>query len=176
MSLTDCYLLRNNSKYSTVRYVSVSGTLRLASNDPLAKPVIQGNYLTDPLDVAILVEGIRIALSFGNTTAMGKYNMTLSNVPLAACSQYPFLSNDYWGCAVRQETGPENHQAGSCKMGPSSDRMAVVDPQLKVHGIRGLRVADTSVMPQVRRGYAAKDILFFLMDHFVIQMVNHERT
>lgn len=121
----------------------------MASNDPLAKPVIYGNYLTDPLDVAILVEGIQIALSFGNTTAMAKYNMTLSNHPLEACSRYPFLSNDYWSCAVRQDTGPENHQAGSCKMGPSSDPMAVVDPQLRVHGVRGLRVADTSIMPQV---------------------------
>ncbi|XP_043515900.1 glucose dehydrogenase [FAD, quinone]-like [Frieseomelitta varia] len=128
------------------------GVLRLASNDPLAKPVIYGNYLTDPLDVATLVEGIQIALSFGNTTAMAKYNMTLSNHPLEACSRYPFLSNDYWSCAVRQDTGPENHQAGSCKMGPSSDPMAVVDPQLRVHGIRGLRVADTSIMPQVTSG------------------------
>ena len=121
----------------------------MASNDPLAKPVIRGNYLTDPLDVATLVEGIQIALSFGNTTAMAKYNMTLSNHPLEACSRHPFLSNDYWSCAVRQDTGPENHQAGSCKMGPSSDPMAVVDPRLRVHGIRGLRVADTSIMPQV---------------------------
>ncbi|KOX78880.1 Glucose dehydrogenase [acceptor] [Melipona quadrifasciata] len=128
------------------------GVLRLASNDPLAKPLIYGNYLTDPLDVAILVEGIQIALSFGNTTAMAKYNMTLSNHPLEACSRYPFLSNDYWSCAVRQDTGPENHQAGSCKMGPSSDPMAVVDPRLRVHGIRGLRVADTSIMPQVTSG------------------------
>ncbi|XP_031846617.1 glucose dehydrogenase [FAD, quinone] isoform X2 [Nomia melanderi] len=125
------------------------GTLRLASNDPLAKPLIHGNYLSDPLDVAILVEGIQIALSFANTTAMRKYNMTLSNTPIPACSQYPFRSNDYWSCAVRQDTGPENHQAGSCKMGPASDRMAVVDPRLRVHGIRGLRVADTSIMPQV---------------------------
>lgn len=50
---------------------------------------------------------------------------------------------------MRQETGPENHQAGSCKMGPASDPMAVVDPLLRVHGIKGLRVADTSIMPQV---------------------------
>ncbi|KAK1137672.1 hypothetical protein K0M31_002169 [Melipona bicolor] len=128
------------------------GVLRLASNDPLAKPLIYGNYLTDPLDVAILIEGIQIALSFGNTTAMAKYNMTLSNHPLEACSRYPFLSNDYWNCAVRQDTGPENHQAGSCKMGPSSDPMAVVDPRLRVHGIRGLRVADTSIMPRVTSG------------------------
>ncbi|XP_078033752.1 glucose dehydrogenase [FAD, quinone] isoform X2 [Augochlora pura] len=131
------------------------GTLRLASNDPLAKPVIHGNYLSDPLDVAILVEGIQIALTFANTTAMRNYNMTLANTPLPACSQYRFLSNEYWGCAVRQDTGPENHQAGSCKMGPASDPMAVVDPQLRVHGIRGLRVADTSIMPQVISGNTA---------------------
>ncbi|XP_076667384.1 glucose dehydrogenase [FAD, quinone] [Andrena cerasifolii] len=131
------------------------GTLRLASNDPLAKPVIHGNYLSDPLDAAILVQGIQIALSFSNTTALGKYNMTLSNAPLAACSQYTFSSDDYWTCAVRQDTGPENHQAGSCKMGPASDRMAVVDPRLKVHGIKGLRVADTSIMPQVTSGNTA---------------------
>lgn len=121
----------------------------MASNDPLAKPLIHGNYLSDPLDVAILLEGIQIALSFANTTAMRKYNMTLSNTPIPACSQYPFRSNDYWICAMHQDTGPENHQAGSCKMGPASDRMAVVDPRLRVHGIRGLRVADTSIMPQV---------------------------
>ncbi|XP_076233661.1 glucose dehydrogenase [FAD, quinone] [Calliopsis andreniformis] len=131
------------------------GTLRLASNDPFAKPEIYGNYLTDPIDAAILVEGIQIALSLSNTTSMAKYNMTLSNVPIPACSQYQFLSDDYWNCAVRQDTGPENHQAGSCKMGPASDRMAVVDPQLRVHGIRGLRVADTSIMPQVTSGNTA---------------------
>ncbi|XP_017883554.1 glucose dehydrogenase [FAD, quinone]-like isoform X2 [Ceratina calcarata] len=125
------------------------GTLRLASNDPFAKPVIHGNYLSDPMDGTVLLEGIRIALSFANTTAMRKHNMTLDHTPLQACSQYPFLSDDYWRCAIRQDTGPENHQAGSCKMGLASDPMAVVDPRLKVHGIKGLRVVDTSIMPQV---------------------------
>lgn len=131
------------------------GTLRLASNDPLAKPIIHANYLNDPVDAAILIEGIQIALSLSNTTTMSKYNMTLSHTPVPACSQYQFLSNDYWNCAIQQDTGPENHQAGSCKMGPASDPMAVVDPQLKVHGIKGLRVADTSIMPAVTSGNTA---------------------
>ncbi|XP_043675678.1 glucose dehydrogenase [FAD, quinone]-like [Vespula pensylvanica] len=128
------------------------GILRLASNNPFEKPLIWGNYLSDPIDAAILVEGIQIALSFANTSAMAKYNMSLSNMPLSACSQYTFLSNEYWNCAIHQNTGPENHQAGSCKMGPSSDPMAVVDPQLRIHGIKNLRVADTSIMPQVTSG------------------------
>lgn len=127
----------------------VAGNLRLASNNPLAKPIIWGNYLSDPMDVAILVEGIEVALSLANTSAMVNYNMTLSNQPLSPCSGFPFLSKEYWSCAVRQDTGPENHQAGSCKMGPPSDPMAVVDHQLRVYGIRNLRVADASIMPQV---------------------------
>lgn len=99
--------------------------------------------------MAILVEGIEVALSLANTSAMAKYNMTLSNRPIAACSQFPFLSKEYWACAVRQDTGPENHQAGSCKMGPPNDPMAVVDNKLRVYGVKNLRVADTSIMPQV---------------------------
>lgn len=101
------------------------------------------------MDVTILVEGIQIALSLANTSAMAKYNMTLNHSPLPACSRYPYLSKQYWACAVRQDTGPENHQAGSCKMGPHNDPMAVVDNRLRVYGIRNLRVADASIMPQV---------------------------
>ena len=80
---------------------------------------------------------------------MAKHQTNLTTATIAACSQFQFDSDAYWSCAVRQDTGPENHQAGSCKMGPSSDPMAVVDPQLRVHGIWGLRVADTSIMPKV---------------------------
>ncbi|GAB1862357.1 Glucose-methanol-choline oxidoreductase N-terminal domain-containing protein [Camponotus japonicus] len=125
------------------------GNLRLASNDPFAKPIIWGNYLSDPMDMAILIQGIEIALSLANSSAMAKYNMTLNINPLPACSGYTPLSKDYWACVVRQDTGPENHQAGSCKMGPPHDPMAVVDNRLRVYGIKNLRVADASIMPQV---------------------------
>ncbi|KAL0131698.1 hypothetical protein PUN28_002916 [Cardiocondyla obscurior] len=140
---------RSISMSPTMTHPRSKGRLLLANNNPLAKPIIWGNYLSDPMDVTILVEGIEIALSLANTSAMAKYNMTLNNAPLAACSQYPLMSKNYWACAVRQDTGPENHQAGSCKMGPINDPMAVVDNRLRVYGIRNLRVADASIMPQV---------------------------
>jgi choline dehydrogenase-like flavoprotein len=121
----------------------------LANNNPFIHPIIQQNYLTNPIDIAILVQGIRVAFSLANTTVLAKYNITLTNAPIPACARFPFLSNEYWSCAVMQDTGPENHQAGSCKMGPASDPWSVVDPELRVYGIKGLRVADTSIMPKV---------------------------
>ncbi|XP_058801852.1 glucose dehydrogenase [FAD, quinone]-like isoform X2 [Phymastichus coffea] len=131
------------------------GTLRLASNNPFIYPIIQQNYLSNPLDIAILVQGIRVALSLANTTVLARYNITLSNPPIRACSRFPFLSDAYWSCAVMQDTGPENHQSGSCKMGPPNDPWSVVDPELKVYGIKGLRIADTSIMPKVTSGNTA---------------------
>lgn len=80
---------------------------------------------------------------------MTSLGLKLASQPLKECSKYEFLTDDYWRCAVRYDTRPENHQAGSCKMGPATDPLAVVDPQLRVHGIKGLRVADASIMPAV---------------------------
>lgn len=121
------------------------------------------------MDMTILIEGIQIALSLANTSAMAKYNMTLNNSQLPACSAYPFLSKEYWACAVRQDTGPENHQAGSCKMGPPNDPMAVVDHRLRVYGVENLRVADASIMPQVnifRNIIDASSIILFIRSYF----------
>ena len=68
------------------------------------------------------------------------------------CEHLKFGSDKYWECAVMHDTNPENHQAGSCKMGPKSDPMAVVDNKLKVWGLKNVRVADTSIMPELITG------------------------
>lgn len=101
----------------------------------------------------VLVDGIKIALNLFNASALKKYQMVLQHQLDTACGQYKFLSDEYWNCTISQKTGPENHQVGSCKMGPSSDSMAVVDLKLKVHGIKGLRVADASIMPKVNNWF-----------------------
>ncbi|XP_068994292.1 glucose dehydrogenase [FAD, quinone]-like [Neodiprion pinetum] len=125
------------------------GRISLASNNPFDKPVIWSNVLSEPADVAGLIEAINITLKLANTDALKAHNFTLSTTPMDVCSDHPFLSTEYWVCALRQSVVPRAHTGGTCKMGPSSDPMAVVDPQLRVYGVGGLRVADASIMPMV---------------------------
>ncbi|KOC62384.1 Glucose dehydrogenase [acceptor] [Habropoda laboriosa] len=81
-----------------------------------------------------------------------RYGFQLDRTPVKNCEHLKFGCDAYWECAVKHDTAPENHQAGSCKMGPPDDPLAVVDNQLRVRGVRGVRVADTSIMPMVVSG------------------------
>lgn len=140
------------SIYPTAIHAASTGYLTLADNDPITHPRIFANYLSNYTDVETLVEGIKFALNLTGTEALAAYNLELVKTPVAGCESQTFGSDEYWECAIRHNTGPENHQAGSCKMGPATDSAAVVDAELRVHGVRGLRVVDASVMPRVTSG------------------------
>lgn len=103
------------------------------------------------------IVGVRLAQKLATAPILkNKYGIRIDTTPEGDCDKkYQFDSDDYWDCAIRHGTGPENHQVGTCKMGPKSDPMAVVDPELQVHGINGLRVVDASVMPLVTSGNTA---------------------
>jgi len=128
------------------------GELKLNSANPLDHPKIYGNYLAHLDDEERMLEGIRYAMRMAETPALKRYGFKLDTTPVKGCEKFPFNSDEYWRCALRRATGAENHQAGSCKMGPSSDPLAVVDAHLRVHGVKGLRVVDASVMPAVTSG------------------------
>ncbi|XP_044744803.1 glucose dehydrogenase [FAD, quinone]-like [Coccinella septempunctata] len=130
------------------------GSITLRSSNPLDAPSIRVNYLKEPEDVATLIEGIRIVQKLANTTILReKYGIELRKDDYGDCEKlHEYDSDAFWECAVRYMTGNENHQSGSCKMGPASDPMAVVDHQLQVYGILGLRVMDSSIMPKVISG------------------------
>ncbi|XP_046416620.1 glucose dehydrogenase [FAD, quinone] [Neodiprion virginianus] len=136
----------------TLLHPKSRGYLRLRSSDPLDKPMIYPKYLTVPEDVARLVEGIKFVVRLAETDALKRYGFQLDKTPVKNCEHLKFGCDAYWECAVKHDTAPENHQAGSCKMGPANDPMAVVDNELRVRGIRNLRVADTSIMPRVTSG------------------------
>lgn len=124
------------------------GYLTLKSNDPLDYPLIYPNYLAKEQDVNILVEGIKTIIQIIQTNALKHWDLKLDPTPREKCAHLPFATDEYWKCVVRWYTGPENHPAGSCMMGPSATD-AVVDPELRVHGIPNMRVIDASIFPYV---------------------------
>lgn len=128
------------------------GRITLKDKNPLSPPLIWSNDIATEHDVNVIVDGIFAILKLANSPALKATGLTLHHKPEPACSQYKLFSKDYFKCDIRWNTRPENHQTGSCRMGADSDPMAVVDNRLKVYGIKGLRVADASVMPQVVSG------------------------
>jgi choline dehydrogenase len=120
------------------------GRLMLASTDPFAPPVIHGQHLSSGDDVKALVAGIRIARDIVGARAFDRYRGA-EFLPGAATRSDAEIEQH-----VRATAELLYHPAGTCKMG--SDDSSVVDPELRVRGVRGLRVADASVMPTVTRG------------------------
>ncbi|XP_071448090.1 glucose dehydrogenase [FAD, quinone] [Hetaerina americana] len=128
------------------------GYIKLRSADPWAHPLIQPRYLTHQEDVEKLVDGVKLAIRLSETDALKAFGLRLDTSKAPGCENFVFGSDEYWTCAVRYQTGPENHQAGSCKMGKDPANGAVVDAELRVHGVAGLRVMDASIMPAVTSG------------------------
>jgi choline dehydrogenase len=123
------------------------GTVLLRSSDPADAPAIDPRYLTDPdgEDGATLLRGLRLA------------RRVLAQEPLASFVDGEILpgaqarSDDELRAHIRALSQTLYHPAGTCRMG--SDAGSVVDPQLRVRGISGLRVADASVIPALPRGH-----------------------
>lgn len=124
------------------------GYLRLRSVNPFDDLKMYGNYLTDPRDTATVVAAIRYIIKMTETAPFQKYGAKLHKKRFPNCLQYSFGSDGYWECAVRTITATLHHQIATCKMGPSSDSEAIVDPELRVYGIKNLRVVDSSIIPR----------------------------
>jgi choline dehydrogenase-like flavoprotein len=115
--------------------------VRLASNDPAAAPLIDPNYWSDPHDRKMSLEGLKIAREIMQQDALKPYVMAERLPGPKVVSDDDLF--DY-ACANAKT---DHHPVGTCRMG--TDAMAVVDLKLKVRGLEGLRVCDSSIMPRI---------------------------
>jgi len=122
------------------------GSLKLRSGNPADAPVIQPNYLACETDIEVLRQGIELSRKLARTKALAEFGDGELNLGLekSEAEIRDFILNS--GSTIW-------HPVGTCKMG--RDAMAVVDPQLRVHGMRNLRVADASIMPTITAGNTA---------------------
>ena len=119
--------------------------MHLASADPEEPPAIVANYLADPRDRATSIAALRLVRRIADQPALKELIVREVRPGPQAQSDEALLAH------IGKLGATSYHPIGTCKMG--SDAMAVVDSELRVHGIAGLRVADASVMPTVIRGH-----------------------
>lgn len=129
------------------------GRIVIKSTNPFRWPSLQPNYMDHPDDVTAMLEGVQTIIDISNSKSMKQYGSNLHDTPFLGCENEKYGSKSYYKCCLRLYGSSLQHQSGTCKMGPSHDESAVVDPQLKVYGITGLRVADTSITPEIPAGH-----------------------
>jgi choline dehydrogenase len=117
------------------------GWVHLRSADPFEAPVIQPNYLAEESDRRVLLAGMKLARRLLRTEPLQQY-FDYEDFP----GEKVQSDEDLLGAAKQRGT-TTFHPAGTCRMGPASDPLAVVDDELRVHGLDGLRVIDASIMP-----------------------------
>jgi choline dehydrogenase len=120
------------------------GSVRLKSRDPLAPPRIRFEFLSTAYDIEAMLYGMRLARKIADQPALRPY-VVEEVLPGRAATTDEALVED-----LRNRGVSNLHPVGTCRMGHGSD--AAVDPRLRVHGLRGLRVIDASIMPQVVGG------------------------
>lgn len=145
----------------TVRLLEqrLTGTVRLSEDDPFALPKVRTAMLTDPDDAAALAEGIVAGIAIMRHPALAGRHELPADAPDGV---------EGWHAALLRGYGSYNHGVGTCRMG--DDAEAVVGPDLQVHGLEGLTVADASVLPvlpHVNTNYPVALVAEWAAEHLI---------
>ena len=122
------------------------GELTLQSADPSAQPLLNYNYYEEEEDLRRMREAIRLCVRLSEREPFS--DLLLARI---APTNAELTSDDLLNGWLRRNSDTSHHVSGTCKMGPDSDPMSVVDQFLKVKGVQGVRVADASIMPDCIR-------------------------
>jgi choline dehydrogenase len=122
------------------------GHVRIASPHPHDAPQIRPNYLSTPEDRQVAADSLRLTRRIAAMPALARYQ------PQEVKPGVQYQSDDELARLAGDIGTTIFHPVGTCRMGPDDDTMAVVDSQLRVRGVPGLRIADASVMPTITSG------------------------
>jgi choline dehydrogenase len=129
--------------FPTLLHPKSRGTVSLSSKDPKAPPIIQPNFLSEKEDLDYLVKGGKMVFKIMEQEPLQKFTKQ-NGLPIDRSSDENLIEH------IKKTVETVYHPVGTCKMG--IDEMSVVDPALKVHGIKNLRVVDASIMPKIVSG------------------------
>ncbi|EDW00254.1 glucose dehydrogenase [FAD, quinone] [Drosophila grimshawi] len=128
------------------------GRVQLRSGNPEQRPLVWNNYGEHPADRATLLRYVRYVQRLTDTRAFRRCGLQLWLPPLTECDRLAADSDAYWLCHIRYMYVGAWHAAGTCRMA-ATHNAGVVDERLRVHGIKGLRVVDASIMPEITSGH-----------------------
>ena len=160
------------SLYPVMLRPKSKGYIELRSPNPYEPPIIEPRYLTHEEDIQKMVDAMKvsfkvvcfqkssslktislqISIAVGSTPGYRQIGAELFDTQMPGCEQYILWSDEYLACHARTYTATLYHPVGTARMGPRKDPRSVVDSRLKVIGVKGLRVADGSIMPEIVSG------------------------
>lgn len=126
-----------------------AGRVMLQSPDPMVYPKIHANFLSYADELERMLRAIDYVVRLSDTEPVVGAGLVLEHIRYPGCAGHAWRTRDYWLCAIRHVATSFYHPVGTCKMGPADDYRSVVDTELRVKGVRGLRVVDASVMPKI---------------------------
>lgn len=135
------------------------GRIWLKSRDPAVYPHVDLGFLRHPDDVKVLVKGVELTKNITSSKAFQPFGTKLYDKPIPQCAQHGRDTDAYWACHARYLTITNYHQCGTAKMGPVNDPSTVVDPRLRVKGIKGLRVIDASIIPMIMSAHTNAPVI-----------------
>ncbi|XP_063383531.1 ecdysone oxidase-like [Cydia fagiglandana] len=134
----------------TLLHPDSRGYVELSENDPEVAPNIFLNYYANDTDLENHAKYLEDYLDVLNSTYMMSLNSEVVNLQVPQCVDIEFNTHDYWKCHILNSASTQWHPAGTCPMGVEGE--SVVDAELRVWGITGLRIADASIMPTITSG------------------------